>query len=748
MLVPLFWLKEYVPITISPEKLAEKLVMHGLEVEKIIDRRAGYDKVVVGETLAVKPHPNADKLKIVAVRLSPNGQPQEIVCGAPNVAAGQKVPVALVGAKLPNGMTIESRPIRGVVSAGMICAEDELGLGTNHAGIIVLDAGIPVGTPLVKAMALDEVVLDFAIPANRPDLLSIIGLAWEIAAILGVKFQEPKTSNMATKLGHPITVKVTNPKLCPLYTARLISGVKVSQSPEWIKRLLRASGMRPINAIVDATNYIMWKYGQPMHAFDAAKVYGAVSVRPAKTGETLKTLDGQIRQLDPSMLIIADTKGPIALAGIMGGQDTEISAATKDIILEAAIFDPVSIRRTSRRLGLVSEASKRFEKGLPTTLPDVASRNASQLIIDGCGGKLRPGVTAVGKAKTKPIVIPLEPKYVSELLGMGVTSAEIKRVLVRLGFKVGGTAKKWKVTVPEWRLDVTLPEDIIDEVGRMVGYEKLPSVMPSVNSIPKLLPSAVRFKDKVRDILCGLQLTEVITHTYYGQSWAGKNSGRHFEIANPLDKAQQYLRKSLAQQMNSILTYAADAGHDAAVFQIGRIFDPTRPAPIANQQPWKLTIGLAFKARPGYVRGRKILGLIDTLNKVLGVASRGSARLATTQEKGRNIELCEIDLTELASRGQEKKYQLLHNYPASERDLSVRLPAGLTYAQISDRLLAAGRPLLQQLEVIDAIEDHGQIGLTIRLIFRGTNRTLAKDEVDRTMAAITKTLVSLAVVIR
>ena len=643
MKVQLSWLKEYVSINLPPAKLAETLIMHGLEVEEIIDRRHDFDNVVIGQVLSVKTHPNADKLRLVSVMLAPGGQPQEIVCGAPNVAAGQKVAVALVGAKLPNGMSIESRAIRGVTSQGMICAEDELGLGKNHTGIMVLHNSFPVGMPLTKALGFDEVVLDIAVPANRPDLLSILGLAREIAAILGVQYRiakEPKLKKVSP--GKPVAVKVANPKLCPIYTARKISGVKIQPSPAPLQSCLQSAGIRPINNVVDATNFIMLKYGQPLHAFDAAKVTGTITVRPAKAGERLVTLDNQNRQLDPSMLVIADAQGPIALAGVMGGANTEISDQTTEIILEAAIFDPVSIRRTSRRLGLVSEASKHFEKGLPVGLSIQASLAAAVLIAELSGGKVAGKLTTVGKVKVAPKTVTIAPDYISQLIGMVVSPVKAKAVLTRLGFKVTGSTKKWKVTVPDWRLDVTMPEDIVDEVGRMIGYEDLPIKLPVNNNIPDPLPEMVNLKDATRNILARLGFIETITYAFYSQTWSAKNPGEHFEIDNPLDKTQQFLRKSLAQQMNAVLQHEVDMGNDAKTFQIGRVFDPTIQGPVEMQQPWKLCLGLTFKSAPGYVAGTKILGAVDALFAALGVGERGHLRLAQAQEKGVHFSIFHI----------------------------------------------------------------------------------------------------------
>jgi phenylalanyl-tRNA synthetase beta chain len=755
MKVPLSWLKEYTAINLPPVKLADKLIMHGLEIDGIVDRAHEFDQVVIGQVLSVKPHPNADKLRLVSVILSKGGKPQEIVCGAPNVAAGQKVAVALVGAKLPNGMVIESRAIRGVTSQGMICAEDELGLGKNHAGIMVFDQQLAVGLPLAKALGMDEVALEIDIPANRPDLWSIMGLSREIAAVLGVKWHEPRrpvTAGLTSKR-RPIAVRVSSVKLSPVYTARIIRGVKIGESPIKMQNYLRAAGVRPINAVVDVTNYVMLEYGQPLHAFDAAKVTDGLAVRPAKAGESLVTLDGQTRKLDPTMLVIADAAGPVALAGVMGGANSEISAGTTDIILESAIFNPVSIRRTSRRLGLVSEASKRFEKGLPVTLPEVASRRAAQLIVELCGGKIEPGVTVVGKIAAKPTSVNIAPSYISGLLGMTVSPVKAKQALVKLGFKVTGTAKKWKITVPAWRLDVTLPEDIVDEVGRMLGYEGLPTKLPVINNIPDALPDMMILKDKVRDALTKLGCTEAITYAFYSQMWAAKNTGEHFEVDNPLDKTQQFLRKSLAQQTNTILQREVDMGNDAKVFQIGRVFDPNIAGPVESQQPWRLCLGLTFKPSAGYVGGAKVLGLVDALLAAVGVSGRGNLRLAQASEKGRQIELCEMDLADLNTRRvtSGKKYQVVSNHPKVQRDVSAFLPTGLGFEKIMQQLkeLAVQNNILQlPLTKADWFKKDGRNSITLHFTYQAPDRTLTKNEVDAVEKRVKEALVRMGANLR
>lgn len=704
--------------------------MHGLEVEEIIDRRGQYEKVVVGEIVAIKPHPNADKLRLAHVITKPGGPPQEIVCGAPNIQVGQKVPVALLGAKLPNGLSISTRNIRGVQSNGMICAMDELGLGKDHRGVMILDRNLKVGTPFVEAMGFDDIVFDLTTPANRADLMSVHGLAREIGAMLNktvtsapVKVRQGKT--LAAK---SIQIKIANPKLVPVYVLRVIRGVQVGQSPAAMQQYLQSVGMRSINSIVDAANFTMLVEGQPLHAFDAAKVTGPITVRLAKPGEHLVTLDGQDRQLDPSMLVIADSKGPIALAGIMGGRNSEVTAATKDIILEAAIFDPVSIRKTSRKLGVVSEASKRFEKGLWPSLPDQASESAAGLITRLAGGVVEKGSvkSSVTKAKQKTIVF--DPGYVTERLGMKVSAATMKVLLTKLGFKISG-GKQWKVIVPEWRLDVSLPEDLVDEVGRMTGYEKLPVAWPSTPSIPGPVSAMTKLKDEIRHYFSGQNFTEVITHSYYGSNDAATVKGEHIEVANPLDKTQQHLRRSLIPAITKILRAAADAGEDVRVFEIGRIFDTP------SNQPWKLAFGISAKADQAHTAEELVSGMLDALG------TKPQNHLAMT-EKGRTIVIAEFDVDPSGIH-----FKKTSKFPATRRDVSFWLPPGQENA-IKKAIIDSRIKDIASLSLKDKFSQDGKTSYTVSLLFQAPAHALTKADVDILEKKVKDALVKLGAEIR
>lgn len=756
MLAPLSWLKRFVPKLPPTPQLVTKLMMHGLDVEGVSDGQP-FDRVVVGEIVGLKRHPNADKLQLADVIIVPKGEPQEIVCGATNIAVGQKVPVALLGAKLPNGVTIESRSIRGVTSNGMLCAADELGLGRDHSGILILDSSLKVGASFADVIG-DLTVLDLSTPANRADLMSMRGLAREIGAILGTTVQLPAVKLTESKIPaeKSVTLDSTDPRLCPLLTARVIRGLSQPPTPLWMVSRLRAAGMRSINVVADITNYIMLEYGQPLHAYDATKVKGQTLIaRPARKGEQLVTLDGQTRTLTPEMLVIADAERAIGLAGVMGGQDTEVTTATTDVMLEAAIFDPVSIRRTSRQLGLTSEASKRFEKGLWPSLSEQASAAAAALLVELCGGTAERGRVHVGNDESKPRTITINPTYIAERLGLQVPLPKGKSVLSKLGFTVKGTAKQWTIVVPEWRLDVTLPEDIVDEVGRLVGYEKLPDKMPKAQRTMKEIPPAVRFKEELRNILVEMGFTEVISHAFYGEDNARGVQGPHFEVANPLDATQQKLRKSLLPQISDILKKEADAGHDAAIFEIGNIFNPQQAGPVERQQSWRLALGVTHKGEENL---KKTVELLQ--GKLADTAQPESFTVAEGFVRGRKLEFCEFDLGRLMvtskvefgpwdpNRHIRKDIFIRQQskYPAVTRDIAFWWPHD--EPAIRRTVDAVAIDVLRDFAIKDRFTKDGRTSYAVTFTYQAADRTLTKLEVDGQENIVKQALTEQGAIIR
>ncbi len=725
------WLKSYIPRLPTATALVDLLAYHGLEVDQLIDRRTDFARVVVGEVMAVRPHPNADAVRLADVRMKPNGPTQEIVCGAPNLAVGQKVPVAQIGAKLPNGLTIERRTIRGVVSEGMLCAEDELGLGTSHAGLLVLPPETKIGTPLATALGLDEIIFDLAIPANRADLFSIRGLVREIAAIVNRPIVWPKSAPVRPSRAVPLVQLGKSDSRHTLALAvRRVSGVTMRPTPEYIVRRLRSAGIRPVNIVVDCTNYIMVEYGQPLHAYDANTVQGALRARLATPGETIMTLDGQKRLLSSSMLVIADAQAAVGIAGVMGGQATEVSGTTTEVILEAGVFDPVVTRRTARSLGLQSEASKRFEKGLWPELPAEALEAVTRLLLEVAGGMAGP-VTHIGK-KTSPVrTIAIHLNSVVDRLGWPIAASGIKKMWTALGFTVsaGTTAR---VRVPAWRLDVQEPEDLIDEIGRLSGYQSVPADWPTVATIPDGLPLLVDLKDKIADVLVSSGATEIISHAYYGQADQQQVGGPHFAVANPLDKTQQFLRRSIVPRIHDVLRQSVDAGRDALVFELGRVFQPHAHRPLESQQPWSLAIGHAARvSATSHAPGSELLALIQELHRITGLPLPPTTQIGSATEKGRVMSWVEIplDRPDVTTRTTAKVPDV---FPGVRRTITMIIPDNVPFNKVLGsmlRQLGAKQQLLR--EHVAWISSHDNTPrLSIDLLFGAPDRTLTKAEAD------------------
>ncbi|HDH96365.1 MAG TPA: phenylalanine--tRNA ligase subunit beta, partial [Proteobacteria bacterium] len=473
MRVPLSWLKEYVDIEESPTELADLLTMAGLEVEDIIHRGQGLDDVITVRIVEIKPHPNADRLQLAYV--DTGSETLQVVCGAPNIYEGAVVPLALPGADLPGGVRIQKAKIRGEESVGMLCSQRDLGISDDHSGIMILTDDVEPGKPFAQAAFVEDVVLEVAITPNRGDCLSIVGIAREVAAIKRRKLKLPKIRAQITgeEINRYIAVDVENPDGCPRYVGLMVRGGKVGPSPRWMQARLEAVGLRPISNIVDVTNYVLFEFGQPLHAFDAEKLRDRrIVVRNAKDGETIALLDGTERTMTEDDLLICDGAGPVAIAGIMGGSDTEVDENSEDIFIESAYFNPRSIRRTSKRLGLVTESSYRFERGVDPDGVPLAAQRAAQLMVQLAGGR-----TVGGRIDVYPKPIRLKPvnlriSRVNHLLGTELKGAEVKEILLALGMELKPvSADLFVVQPPSHRTDITREVDLIEEIARLWGYD-------------------------------------------------------------------------------------------------------------------------------------------------------------------------------------------------------------------------------------------------------------------------------------
>ncbi|MCX6641334.1 MAG: phenylalanine--tRNA ligase subunit beta [bacterium] len=574
MRISYLWLKSLVDFPLSPQELGEVLTMAGLEVENILSVGPQLEGVYVGYVQEVQTHPNADKLHICRVDLGK--EIREVVCGAPNVAPGQKIAFIGAGSILPNGMLIESRPIRGVKSEGMICSEWELGLSDDREGIMVLDPEAEIGLPLKELIGPQDWALDLEITLNRPDCLSHIGVAREIAAILGLPFQP--LSYRAVENGPPIgeltKISVEEPELCPRYSARVIQGVKIAPSPPWLQRRLEAVGLRAINNVVDVTNYVMLEIGHPMHAFDFDRLSGQkINVRRAGSAEIFRTLDGTERRLDERMLLICDGAGGVALAGVMGGENSEITGSTRGLLLESAYFDPINTRRTSRILGLSTDSSRRFERGAD---PEATIRSldmAAALILQTAGGVVAQGISDVYPKPLIPTRIDLRPRRVQAIIGADIPPVNIKKYLEQLGCRVED-GEPLQVEPPAFRPDLEREIDLIEEVARLYGYNQVPSAQRANIPLDFSFSSSETFQRKLRDLLIRLGFTQVMTSPLISEKESElPGYPPAVKLSNPASEDMSSLCNGLLPGLLKVAAHNLNRGmEDLRIFEIDHFF--------------------------------------------------------------------------------------------------------------------------------------------------------------------------------
>lgn len=570
------WLRELSGTKLSAEKAAELLMLHAFEVEGLENKSQAFENVVVGEILEIKKHPNADKLQLTKINIG--DKKLDIVCGAPNISVGDKVPVALVGAKLPNGIEIREAEIRGIKSFGMLCAKDELGLGTDHSGIFILERSAKIGISFAKAAGLDGTAIEIDVLANRAhDALSHVGMAREIAALSGKEMEYDydgiKLPNKKTK---KISVKIENNKIVSRYIGAVMENVQIKESPDWLKMRLEQCGIRAINNIVDVTNYVMLELGQPLHAFDFEKVSKEIIVRNAKNKEKITLLDETIKELSSEDIVIADKNGAIALAGIMGGFSSAINENTKTIILEAATFDAASIRKTRMNRGIVTDAALRFEKDLDPNLAEKAMARAIEIIEHIADGKLD-GIADAYPKKKNSWTIKLDLERATKLLGEKIPLAVSKKILTLLGFEVKTFGKQMIVTVPTFRLDVTTQEDLIEEIGRMYGYEKIRSTAPLAYVQAPRQNEKRLFSRELKNILATLGFSEEYNYSFYSErdaNFAKLGSIKHLELENPMNPDQALLRVSLMPNILKNIKENIKNHKELHIFEIGHVYEP------------------------------------------------------------------------------------------------------------------------------------------------------------------------------
>jgi phenylalanyl-tRNA synthetase beta chain len=790
MKVSLNWLKDYVNISLSAKELAGRLTMSGNEVGKLDIVGGSWEHVFVGQVTALDKHPNADRLKLVTIDLGT--ERMTVVTGAPNMEVGQKVPFAKVGARLIDGHTgevAELKPakIRGVKSEGMACSEKELGISDNHQGIMILPADAPVGIPL--SQYLGDTIYDIKVTPNRPDCLSVIGIAREVAALTGQATHIPEISypEEGESIHNSISIEIADPDLCSRYCASLVTGVKIGPSPQWMQQRLLAGGMRPISNVVDITNYVMLEYGQPLHSFDYTQIKGKkIIVRRARDDESLFTLDGMERKLNREMLIIADEKYPIALAGVMGGADSEVIDPTTAILLESANFNNVSIRRTSIKLNLRSEASSRFEKGISPELAPIALRRATQLLLELAGGKAAQGIADVypGTKEKKPILLPKE--RVGRILGLELSMERIQKVLESLGFgcKAAGASGDLMVTIPYWRTDIRLPDDLVEEIARIIGYDEIPTTLLS-SQIPQQVPAPMlSLKEQIRDLLVGCGMQEVITYSLVSQATLDKvdpqrKLGPALRVANPMSMEQEYVRTSLRAGLLS--TFASNEKHEKdsiRLFEIGRVY-LTRVNDLPEEREMLVGILGGPRLNRSWLAGEDTIdffdakGILETVLNRLKVkasfqpaedqillAGKTAEVIVAGQKVGvvgevhpkttaifdistQPLLLFEIDLMKLLSfAGAVYRYRPIPRFPGNTRDIALIIDNSLAASKVQE--VIESFPLVDQVTLFDVYSGEqvpqGKKSLAFSIRYQSRERTLTDEEVNQAHQQITDRL--------
>jgi phenylalanyl-tRNA synthetase beta chain len=796
MRVPVAWLREYCDPGMSVEEIADALTMSGLKVERL--HHVGVGEVshfVIGHVLSAEPHPDADRLTVCSVEVG--SDTHTIVCGAPNVAAGQKVAVALPGAVMPNGTKLGKAKLRGVESHGMILAEDEVGIGGDHDGTMVLDEDLPAGAPLSEHLPIVDEVLELEITPNRPDAMGVYGVARDLHAVTAAGLSEDPTAVDAEPAGEDraeqhATVEIADPDICLRFTARVFEDVKIGPSPLWLKQRLTAAGQRPISNVVDITNYVMLTTAQPLHAFDLDEVRGRrIVVRRASEGETMTTLDGVERTFSSDMALVCDAEGPSGIAGIMGGQISEVSDSTTRVLMEAATWVGPNIMRTSKALGLRTEASARFEKQLHPEQAIAAQRLAARLMVDVCGARMVPGTIDVYPNPAKPRVVGLRPERMSRLLGEEIEPDTASGILQRLGFEQADGA--WRV--PAWRdSDVQREADLIEEVARVHGLDKLPVTLPARGAAIGRLTGSQPLRRRLEDLMRDRGLLEAISYSFTSPDALARlrlTDVEPLRVENPLSEELSVLRPLLLPGLLDAARHNHAHGRaGVALFESAHVYmpaGPLEPAPEGSprgkapaDEHHHLAALLTEAAPAGWRTPARapdfyaVKALLEGLMEAAGVEWRTEARgpaflhpgrTATITSNGRELgwigELHPLVLREWELDGPVAAFELdvdallalapgsstysdVTSFPAVLQDIAVIVPDDVSAEQLGEVVGQGGGDLLTSLRVFDLYRGEqvgeGNKSLALRLEFRAPDRTLTDEEVAERRTAIEQAL--------
>ncbi len=781
------WLKELVDFDLDVEALAQRLTLLGLEIESVERPGQGIREVYIGRILDIQSHPDADKLVVCKTDIGLS-DPLQIVCGAKNMKVGDLVPTAVVGATLPGGFEIGRRKMRGIESQGMMCSARELGLGQDHAGLLILPNDLPVGADAIPILGLDDVILEIEVTPNRGDWAGMLGVARELAASLNTEVRLPDAT--LSEDGPPVTelssVTIDDPDLCPRYTGRVLTDVKVGPPPLWMVQRLVHAGQRSISNLVDITNYVMLETGHPLHAFDFNTLTeNRILVRRAKHNETIKTIDETDRKLDEDTLVIADGANPIAIAGVMGGFDSEVTNKTSVIFLESAYFKPQSIRRSSKTLGLQTESSTRFQRGADPEMARFALDRAAQLIQQYAGAKVAKGVLDEHPGKAAPREISLRYARTDLLLGGEIPPESQRNYLADLGFGVEEVdGSECTITIPAWRHDVTQEADLIEEIARLYGYDAIPITLPRVRKTDQIFAPMEKPLRELRHLLAGTGLSEMMSLSFGNPSdldGAGLDSDGMLMLQNPLSENHAGMRTSLVPAMlQAVSTNIRRGVESIAAFEVAKVYLP-KPDEELPEERVDLCIALAgrhgarhWSREPRQSDFYDIKGLVESLAETLGIRLEMAAgesgylepghgialhfegekvgvfgRLATNAAQHFDIDkpvfLADLTLESLLNATKpERHFQEVSVFPPSLRDMAVVLDASVPAGDILEAARNAGGKLLHRVEIFDVYTGkqvpEGKKSLALGLVFQAPDRTLTDKDSQKSWDKILRRL--------
>lgn len=788
MKISLNWLSDYVDISgISIDSIVDKISKAGLEVEEVIDQRKAFEKMFVGFVKEAKKHPNADKLSLCIV--NDGNEDFNVVCGAPNVAAGQKVAFAKVGAVIPsNGLKLEKVKIRGEFSFGMICSEKELGLGENHEGILVLDPNLKEGTSLADALGMNDIIIDVAITPNRADALSHLGFARDFAAIFKRKFHYPK---IELKESHKNSsdvakIEIVDSEKCPRYVGKVVLGVTIKESPEWLKKRLKSIGLRPINNVVDVTNFVLYEVGQPLHAFDLDNLTeNKIVVKCANESEKFVTLDSKERTLAATDLMICDATKNVAIAGVMGGENSEVTTKTKNILIESAFFNPSSIRKTAKRLGLSTDASFRFERGTDYNITVWAAQRAAQLIKETAGGEILNGEI---DAYPSPFVVrktSVRFNRIYKVLGYKIEQEEVISILRDLGFTiVEFDSEKVTVEIPSFRHDVEREIDLIEEVARVYGYDKIPDIVNVSVTLDEKIDQA-SFNDMVRNKLNSLGFFEIITNSLLNAEIAEK-FGFPIKVLNPQSSEMSHLRPSLLPGLlQSVSNNLKVSEKNLKFFEIGKTFERKHDKEITSFEDFdeidNLIIGLTgYSIQTEWFEKDKLYdfydlkGMVESIlqavipgthysikeaehknfelcfelsiqNETIGIGGKVNQILLKLFDVNQDIFAFIINLDKLKGvKPAEKVFTELLKFPKVYRDVAFILDKTVRSDKVIENIKQASSNLLHQIKLFDIFQSdslgEGKKSLAFQLEFYHLERTLTENEIEKDFRNIIKSV--------